>query len=417
LKLAGDLIINESLNKFDFQNMTLAIDAAGEPVPGGAMRIDMASHLVADLAGKGSLSLNPLTIKFDDSTLTGDASVKNLSNPAIGFNLAVDSINVDRYLTQQASNGGKTGSGTNTSTPPPAAVALLPVETIRGLNIDGLFKVQSLVVNGLTAEQASVKIIAKNGILRTEQGVKIFYNGSYAGQTTVDARQNTPLITVNEQATGINIEPLLIDLMGESSVSGVANIKASLTTRGNNMTAIKSTLNGNAEFSFQDGAITGIDVGALIKQAEAVLKGDLAAAMVKGEGKTAFSNMSGTAQITNGLVNNNDLLVTSGLVNIKGAGTANLVSEKIDYRLTLQRTKALEAKETTDTKDLKNILIPVNVKGTFAKPSVQLDVKAIMLATQKEKIEEKKQELKEKVNEKLNEKLKGRAGELLKGLF
>lgn len=417
LKLAGDLIINESLNKFDFQNMTLAIDAAGEPVPGGAMRIDMASHLVADLAGKGSLSLNPLTIKFDDSTLTGDASVKNLSNPAIGFNLAVDSINVDRYLTQQASNGGKTGSGTNTSTPPPAAVALLPVETIRGLNIDGLFRVQSLVVNGLTAEQASVKIIAKNGILRTEQGVKIFYNGSYAGQTTVDARQNTPLITVNEQATGINIEPLLIDLMGESSVSGVANIKASLTTRGNNMTAIKSTLNGNAEFSFQDGAITGIDVGALIKQAEAVLKGDLAAAMVKGEGKTAFSNMSGTAQITNGLVNNNDLLVTSGLVNIKGAGTANLVSEKIDYRLTLQRTKALEAKETTDTKDLKNILIPVNVKGTFAKPSVQLDVKAIMLATQKEKIEEKKQELKEKVNEKLNEKLKGRAGELLKGLF
>lgn len=417
LKLAGDLIINESLNKFDFQNMTLAIDAAGEPVPGGAMRIDMASHLVADLAGKGSLSLNPLTIKFDDSTLTGDASVKNLSNPAIGFNLAVDSINVDRYLTQQAPNGGKTGSGTNISTPPPAAVALLPVETIRGLNIDGLFKVQSLVVNGLTAEQASVKIIAKNGILRTEQGVKKFYNGSYAGQTTVDARQNTPLITVNEQATGINIEPLLIDLMGESSVSGVANIKASLTTRGNSMAAIKSTLNGNAEFSFQDGAITGIDVGALIKQAEAVLKGDLAAAMVKGEGKTAFSNMSGTAQITNGLVNNNDLLVTSGLVNIKGAGTANLVSEKIDYRLTLQRTKALEAKETTDTKDLKNILIPVNVKGTFAKPSVQLDVKAIMLATQKEKIEEKKQELKEKVNEKLNEKLKGRAGELLKGLF
>jgi AsmA protein len=197
----------------------------------------------------------------------------------------------------------------------------------------------------------------------------------------------------------------------------VANIKASLTTRGNSMAAIKSTLNGNAEFSFQDGAITGIDVGGLIKQAEAVLKGDLAAAMVKGEGKTAFSNMSGTAQITNGLVNNNDLLVTSGLVNIKGAGTANLVSEKIDYRLTLQRTKALEAKETTDTKDLKNILIPVNVKGTFAKPSVQLDVKAIMLATQKEKIEEKKQELKEKVNEKLNEKLKGRAGELLKGLF
>ncbi|MEH6502777.1 MAG: AsmA family protein [Cycloclasticus sp.] len=414
LKFNAELIINAALSKFDFQNMTLAIDAAGEPVPGGAMRIDLASHLVADLAGKGSLSLNPLTIKFDDSTLTGEASVKNLSKPAIGFNLAVDSINVDRYLSQQAPNGD---NAKNVSAPTPAATALLPVETIRGLNIDGLFKVQSLVVNGLTAEQASLKVIAKNGILKTEQGVKKFYNGIYVGRTTVDARQNTPLITVSEQATGINIEPLLNDLMGESSVSGVANIKANLTTRGNSIAAFKSRLNGSADFSFQDGAVTGVDVGALMKQAQAVLNGDLAAALVKGEGKTAFSDMSGTAQITNGLVNNNDLLVTSGLINIKGAGTANLVSEKIDYRLTLQRTKALTAEEAADAKDLKNILIPVNVVGTFAKPSVQLDVKAIVLATQKEKIEEKKQELKEKVNEKLNEKLKGRAGELLKGLF
>ena len=411
MKLAGDLVINADLNKFDFQGLTIAIDAAGEPVPNGAMKIDIASHLVADLAGSGSLNLNPLTIKFDDSTLSGNAAVNNFDKPAIKFDLGVDEINVDRYLPKASQAEGSESSG---SVAPPAAAALIPVDTIRSLNIDGVFKVQSLVVNGLTAKEASVKLLAKNGVLKTEQGVKSFYKGSYAGKTVVDARQNTPKIIVNEQVTGVEIEPLLIDLMGESSVSGIANIKANLTTRGNKMPAIKSALNGTAEFSFKDGAVTGVDVGALLKQAQAVLKGDLSAAFAKGSGKTPFSDMSGTAQIRNGVVNNNDLIVATPLVNVKGKGNASLVSETIDYELTLQRTKATtEAEAGSD--DAKNLLIPVNVAGTFAEPKISLDVKAMVMATQKVKIDEKKEELKEKINEKIDKKLKGKAGELLKG--
>lgn len=412
-KLNGDLVINSALNKFDFQGMTMAIDAAGDPVPNGAMKIDIASHLVADLAGAGSISLNPISIKFDDSTLSGNAAVNNLSKPAISFDLAIDTINVDRYLPKAADDGSQAKSG---KVPPPAAAAMIPVQTIRDLNVDGVFKIQSLIVSGLKAEEASVKVRAKNGVLKTEQGVNNFYNGTYAGKTTVDARQKTPRVVVKEQATGINIEPLLIDLLGESPIAGVANLKADLTTRGNTVPAFKSALNGTTEFSFNDGAVTGFDVGALMKQAQAVLNGDFAAAFVKGTGKTPFSEMSGTAQITNGLVNNKDLLVVTPLVNVAGAGKANLVSEKIDYKLTLQRTKASAAEEA-GSGDAKNILIPVNVAGTFSEPKISLDVKSMVMETQKAKIEEKKEELKEKVQEKIGEKLKGSAGELLKKLF
>jgi len=417
LKLDGDVVINEGLNKFDFQDLALAIDAAGEPVPNGAMKVDIATHLVADLAKSGSLTLDPMTIKFDDSTLSGKASVNNFDKPAVTFDLAVDTINIDRYLPKTATEGSQSSAGNSASVPPPAAVALIPVQTVRDLNINGLFAVKSLIVNGLTAQEASVKVVAKNGVLNSQQSVKKFYNGSYEGKTTVDARQNTPRISVKEQVTGVDIEPLMVDLMGESKVSGVANIKAALTTRGNTVAAFKSALNGTAQFSFEDGTVKGIDVAALIKQGEAVLKGDVSALAAQGTGETAFANMSGTAQITNGLVNNQDLLMASPLINIKGAGTANLVSEVLDYRLTLQRTKALSEAEQADAEDLKNMLIPVNVSGTFAKPSIKVDTKAIVLETQKEKIEEKKTELKEKLDEKIGEKLKGPAGDLLKSLF
>ena len=414
LKLNGDLVINSAFNKFDFQGMTLVINAAGDPVPGGAMKIDMATHLIADLAAEGSLTLDPLTIKFDDSTLSGNAAVNHFAKPSIQFDLAVDAINLDRYLPKPTDT--ESGAQTTSVAPPPLAVALLPVQTLRDLNIEGVFKVQSLILKGLIAEEVSVALVAKNGVLKSEQGIKKFYNGSYVGETVVDARQNTPKIIVTEQVTNINIEPLLIDLLGESPIAGVTNITAALTTRGNTVPAFKSALNGTAEFSFNDGAVTGVDVSALMKQAQAILDGDFVAAFIKGVGKTPFSKASGTAQINDGLVNNQDLIVTTPLVNVAGMGTANLVNERIDYQLTLQRSKSSDAK-VVDSKDIKNTLIPVNINGTFAEPSVSLDVKAMVMNTQKAKIDEQKEALKKKITEKIDEKLKGPAGELLKSLF
>jgi len=307
LELKGNLLINEALDRFDFHNMNLAIDAAGEPVPNGAMIVNLAGNLTADLAGSGQVKFEPLTIKFDDSTLKGLASVNNLSKPAVKFNLSLDTINVDRYLPKQAANDSASDAKQKAVVPSPAVAALIPVETIRELNIDGLFEINSLVVNGLKANEVSLNVQAKNGVLTTKQEVKGFYNGSYQGKTVVDARQQIPKIIIKEQASNINIEPLLQDLMGESQLSGVANIKADLTTRGNSIAAFKSALNGTADFSFKDGAVTGIDVAALMEQAQAVLKGDLAAATATTGGSTPFTDMSATAKISNGLIQNNDL--------------------------------------------------------------------------------------------------------------
>ena len=415
LKLNGDLVINSTFDKFDFQGMTLVLDAAGNAVPEGAMTIEITSHLIADLSDGGSLTLNPLTIKFDDSTLSGNAAINHFAKPSIQFDLAVDAINLDRYRPKPTDT--ESSAQTTSVAPPPLAVALIPVQTLRDLNIEGIFKAQSLILKGLTGEEVSVKLVTKNGVLKSEQGVKKFYNGSYVGETVVDARQNTPKIIVTEQVTNINIEPLLIDLLGESPITGVANITAALTTRGNTVPAFKSALNGTAEFSFNDGAVTGVDIDTLMKQAQAILNGDnIANAFVNGIGKTPFSKASGTAQINDGIINNQDLIVTTPLVNVVGVGTTNLVNEQINYQLTLQRSKSSTA-EALDSKDIKNTLVPVKINGTFAEPNVSLDVKAMVMNTQKAKIDEQKEALKKKITEKINEKLKGPAGERLKSLF
>lgn len=413
LELDGDLVIADSMQSIQFKGMQLVLDSAGEPIPNGAMKIELFSNVDVNLADAGQVALNDLKIKFDDTTFTGKSSVTNLSNPAIRFSLAGDTLNVDRYLP-------KTAEGETEKAPSPteatAGAALIPVETLRSLNIVGDISIQHVIFNGLKADGVKLDIDARNGLLKSNQAVSQFYQGSYNGKTTVDARQNTPKIQVVENMKDIQIQPMLKDLSGESIISGTANIHADVNTRGNSMDAFKSNLNGKAGFSFNDGAINGINVAAKLREAQAMLKGQTAPAS-SGPNKTDFTEIKGTATITNGLIKNNDLIASSPLLRVSGKGNAHLVTEKIDYAVTAKLVGSLEGQSAKDAEDMRKLSIPIIVGGTFSNPSYQLDLKSMVVEAQKEKIEEKKQEIKDKASDKLKEKLGEGAGGLLKKLF
>jgi AsmA protein len=94
--------------------------------------------------------------------------------------------------------------------------------------------------------------------------------------------------------------------------------------------------------------------------------------------------LSGSAQIVNGLVRNDDLKVQSpDLLNVSGKGSANLPAQTLDYRVTVGQ-------------------YPIVISGPFAKPKFRVDTSALL----KEKVEEKKAEAKEKLEQKLEQKLK-----------
>ena len=413
LEMKGDLVIAKDMQSLEFKGLQLVLDSAGEPIPNGAMKIDLFSNLAADFSGDGSLALNDLKIKFDDTTFTGKSSVTNLGKPAIRFSLAGDTLNVDRYLPKTEEGDAKPApSPTEAAT----GAALIPVDTLRALDIVGDISIQHVIFNGLKAEGVKLDIDARNGVLKSTQAVSQFYQGSYAGKTTVDARQNTPLISVTENMKDIQIQPMLADLTGESILSGTANINADVNTKGNTVDAFKANLNGKAGFSFNDGAFKGINIAAKIREAQAALKGQK---LPPGNepNQTDFTEIKGTANIVNGLVKNDDLTASSPLLRVEGKGTADLVSEKIDYALTTRLVGSLQGQSAKDAEDMRKISIPIVVGGTFAQPSYKLDLKSMLAETQKAKIEEKKTELKEKADEKLKEKLGDGAGGLLKKLF
>ena len=129
--------------------------------------------------------------------------------------------------------------------------------------------------------------------------------------------------------------------------------------------------------------------------------------------KTDFSSLSGTAKITNGVVNNQDFNMQSPLLHVTGAGKADLVKENLDYLLKTSIVGSLQGQGGADLEKLKGVTIPVRVSGPFSKPSYKPDLSAALSDTVKQKAEEKVEEKKQEVKQKLEDKLKSK----LKGLF
>ena len=361
------------------------------------------------LATPDSADIKNLAIKLDDTNISGSSKINNFAKPAINFNLKIDAIDADRYLAPAA----KGKSSKPVATPASAAAAgasLFPVETLRGLNVNGLLAIDSLKINNLNMQGLSLKLNAKNGLIKTQQSVKQLYKGDYTGYTTINVKNRTPTLALNEKLSNVHVEPLLKDMLGEARMSGVVNANAKIQSRGNTTAAIKSALNGNINFNFKDGVIRGFNLQKIIDSSKSLIDGTPLPTENKND-QTVFSVIRGTAKIKNGLVSNDDLYAEASKLRVNGKGTANLVSDKLDYTVNAKLLKTV-ATATTPEK-IKGLPIIVNVGGTIAKPSYQLDIAAMLLEKNKEKIYKKRDEL----IKKLDDKIGPGVGELLKGLF
>lgn len=352
-------------------------------------------------AGPNAANLSDLKLRLDDTHITGNAGIRDFASAATTFDLSVDAIDLDRYLPPrkpEPAQAAPAATGAAPATPAQAAgaagAALFPVETLRGLKLNGTLKIGQLKAWQIRSSNVSVTLAADGGLLRAHPASARMYQGGYQGDVSVDVRGKQPRLSMNEKLSGVQIEPLLKDMLGEAKVTGTTNLALQLTATGNQPQAIRRTLNGNASFAFTDGVIKGLDVLGEIRKAYAVVRGKPPGNV---SSETEFSALTGTATIVNGVVNNPDLQGKSPLMQVQGNGTANLVTEALDYRITATLVDTLEGKG-----ELTGRPIPVKITGTFDKPKVGVDLEQVL-----------KQEVQKQIEEKVQDKLKGG----LKGLF
>ncbi|MGZ5051243.1 MAG: AsmA family protein [Methylobacter sp.] len=348
-----------------------------------------------DLAATAdSADLKNLAMTLDDSQIKGSVAIKNFAQPEIGFTLDIDALDVDRYL-KPAEKSSK--PLTSPAMMLAAGAAAVPIETLRQLNADGTLTLGRLKANGLFMQDVRIDLNSKNGAIKTQQSVKQFYQGSYSGEISVDARGDKPALAVNDEIERAQIEPLLKDYRGAAKFSGIVNTSAQLQARAGE---IKETLNGRFSFMLKDGAIKGFSLQKIIDKGKALLKAPAFPSDNEND-QTVFSELSGTATIVNGLIQNNDLVGKASKVRVDGNGSINLNSEALDYTVD---AKLLDADDPDP--DFADNAVTIKVGGTLDQPSYTIDIASLWNDKNKAKVE--------KLIDKIDNKLAPGVGNLLK---
>lgn len=366
---------------FDARALLRKLGIAYEPAGKGAlMRVGLATQFAASTQ---DAALKDLAVTLDDSRLTGSLVIRNFAKPAYRADLALDQIDVDRYLPATAAAGGEKP----TPAPPGAAAAIIPVETLRALDAQAKFRVGKLKAYGAQLTDAVVNVTAQGGLVQIGPNQAKLYSGSYQGTDTIDVRGATPRLAFDEKLAGVQLAPLLKDMVGIDKFTGAANINTKLTAEGTTVPAIKSSLGGNAQFSVQNGTIQGIDlkrfndtIETARKQRKLEALGDIAP---KAGDETRFTHLGGTARVRGGVLQNDDLLIDApGLARITGKGSADLVKESLMYVLTLGA-------------------VPLKIEGPFTSLRYTPDVSAVVKKEVEGAVDKKKEELKDKLLDRL----------------
>jgi len=363
-----------------------------------------------------AISVAPLALTLDDSKLNGNVQVVMTEPPAIRARLDIDQIDLDRYMPPHK-DGDSAGAAAAKGPAGTAQGQLIPSETLKQLNVVAELGIGNLTANKLRMSQVKAKLSAKDGLVQLEPVTADLYDGKLDFSATVDARREPPVIQINQRLTGIQAGPLLQDMQGSDTLTGTGNYSSRLTTKGQDDPTLRRNLNGNIAFDFRDGAVNGINVAAVIRDAKAKLGMGKASSGNEPE-KTDFSELTGTAVIKDGILTNRDLQAKSPLLRIDGKGDIDVVQEQLDYRIAATLVGSLEGQGGKGRDELSGIPIPVRITGSWADPSISPDMEELAKAVAKSKLDEKVDGL---VGDKLEKQLGEGAGKevkgLLKGLF
>lgn len=356
-----------------------------------------------------------LDTKFDESTIAAKFNVAGFAKPAIGFDLGIDRINLDRYMKPAPAAAG-------TSAAPgavPAKEEPFDLSALKSLALDGAARIGSLQVRGIKASNVAVKLAAHGGDLRVAPMSAQLYGGALDASARVDA--NTNRFAFAPRLTNIQIGPLLKDAAKIDKLEGRGNVAADVNATGNTVTALKRSLGGNASVRLVDGAIIGFDYGKRLADWRTKLSSLAAAGQggaVRNEGasssaneKTTFSELSANFAIANGIATNNDLSVKAPLVRLAGAGTIDIGRDSLDYTVKASVVNTLTGQGGKSLGQAKDVTIPVRVHGPYDKTAYEIQWAAVTSSALKgavgEKLDEKKQELEQKARDRLQDKLKG----------
>ena len=430
LALTGQVIAKGSdinggieINKLD---LALLMQQLNLPVPAftGGDKVLRKVSLGTSFSKKGNrVDLDNVSAVVDDFKLNGNIAITDLDKQSITFKITGNDLVVDPYLPVAASKPetaeNKPASPTSKSSDQAAGATgdevIIPVDTIKALNIKGSAQLASLTVKGFLLEKPTLEVKAENGLAQITKLNAGFYKGvidAAAGVDVSGSLAKRPRVSAKANIKAINLEALSAQVVDLKKITGETNAGLKVVGHGLTQNQITRSLNGEVDFSLVDGALLGTNFNKSVCGLVARVRKE-EQTKTDWPDKTEFKALKGSVKIVDGVARNRDLTAALDQLNLKGDGEVDLVNQTMDYHLGLTITGDTASEEDSACRineKYADISWPLRCKGKLGDSGL-CGVDEQRLGKTIGKIFE--QEAKDKIRKKLEDKLGGS----LKGLF
>lgn len=310
-------------------------------------------------------------LKLDDTRVSFSAQASEFDKPNLKADLNIDRIDLDRYLPPPT----KDEAGTDTPMKPPADSVAQKTDygPLRRLVMDARIQSGELKVKKASMQNIEVRVRARDGIIDMDPLKLDLYQGDIAGTGTVNVQKEQPATAVQIGLNGIQAGPLIKDVMDKEIIEGRLAATIGLNFSGESPDLIRETLGGKGNLQFDDGAIIGIDLAAMVRDVQTAFSPSKKSSE---KPRTDFTELQLPYTITNGLFKTDATRLNSPLLRVLATGSADLAKETLDFRI--QPKFVATIKGQGDTAQRSGVVVPVNVSGNFASPKFRPDLKGML---------------------------------------
>ena len=324
------------------------------------------------------------TLELDDSKMIFSAHVSEFSRPRVQCDLALDQIDLDRYLPPAAektaaeekipsSAAEKTAEKKEPSRVSAPGKKKIDYVPLRKLILDGKFKIGKLKVHGARIQDFLLKIAAKGGKFHLDPLALRLYQGVISSTGIFNCQQDVPRSSFEMQLKGVKVGPFLKDFLNQDVLEGTLFSNVALSMSGDEPETIKSSLNGKGNFSLKDGAVIGIDLASMVRNVKTGLG---LAEKTAEKPRTDFAELLAPFTIVNGIVDTPGTTLKSPLMRLSAVGKADLVQELLDFRIKPKVVGTIKGQG--DTKERSGLMVPLVVSGTFSSPKIRPDLQGMI---------------------------------------
>jgi AsmA protein len=366
--------------------LTMTARLTTSSLPRGQLVAAVAGMLEGDL--DQALFNMRLSGRLDGSDLAADIHQIGFVKPHHEVTLSVGKLDLNRYLPETSSGPTQTKVALLQDNHP------LSLDWLDFLDVSGRISVGELAMGRFKVNGVQADVTATPEELSVKGLSAKIYEGELVGEAKLERGQGQPhKLELDQTLKGMSIRPLLIDLFDFPRVEGHGSGQVKVKTEGNTFAEFRNGLNGEVQMGLNNGALTGIDLVAALKNLPAELKElNNKSVNAQKDQRTTFSTLASHMNFQKGVARNTDLKLASQLMNVSGGGKLDLVKNIIDYNLDVRANPK-------EFSSLEGVNVPLKITGPINSPVYALDFNALVKGkkTQVEKQQTLKQELKKQI--------------------